>query len=152
MNFIRVRSATLDFYRKGQVEERNQAGNIIRLDPALDRLIPRGAQIEKLAGGFQFVEGPVWHPDGSSLQRPQREHDLPVVAGGLVTVFRSKSGYTGFDIGDYHQPGSNGLTLDRNGLIIINEHGNLPRDQTGTDREDHGPRRTVRREASQQPE
>ena len=30
-------------------------------------------------------------------------------------VFRSKSGYTGVDIGRYHQPGSNGLTFDPDG-------------------------------------
>ena len=62
-----------------------------------------------------------WVP---TLQRPQREHDYRWSPEGSVTVFRSKSGYTGFDIGDYHQPGSNGLTLDRNGLLTINEHGN----------------------------
>lgn len=39
-------------------------------------------------------------------------------------MFRTKSGYTGFDIGRYHQPGSNGLTLDPDGLLTINEHGN----------------------------
>jgi len=39
-------------------------------------------------------------------------------------VFRSKSGYTGVDIGEYNQPGSNGLTLDRDGRLTIDEHGN----------------------------
>ena len=39
-------------------------------------------------------------------------------------MFRTKSGYTGFDIGEYGQPGSNGLALDRDGRLTINEHGN----------------------------
>jgi gluconolactonase len=39
-------------------------------------------------------------------------------------VFRSKSGYAGADIGRYHQPGSNGLTLDRQGRLVICQHGN----------------------------
>jgi gluconolactonase len=39
-------------------------------------------------------------------------------------VFRAKSGYRGVDIGEYRQPGSNGLTLDREGRVTINEHGN----------------------------
>jgi len=39
-------------------------------------------------------------------------------------VFRSKSGYTGVDIGRYHQPGSNGLTLSPEGLLTICQHGN----------------------------
>jgi gluconolactonase len=43
---------------------------------------------------------------------------------GQVSVFRSKSGYAGLDVGEYGQPGSNGLTLDREGRLTINEHGN----------------------------
>src|SRR4029434_156863 len=31
---------------------------------------------------------------------------------------------TGTDVGLYGQPGSNGLTLDRQGRLTINEHGN----------------------------
>jgi gluconolactonase len=39
-------------------------------------------------------------------------------------VFRANSGYTGADIGDYGQPGSNGLTFDPEGRLTIAEHGN----------------------------
>jgi gluconolactonase len=38
-------------------------------------------------------------------------------------VYRTKSGYAGTDIGEYRQPGSNGLTLDRDGRLTIDEHG-----------------------------
>ena len=41
-----------------------------------------------------------------------------------LSIFRTKSGYSGADIGEYGQPGSNGLTLDREGRLTINEHGN----------------------------
>ena len=126
VNFIWVRSATLDFYRKGQVGgTQSSPAKIVRLDPALDRLISPGAQLEKLASGFQFIEGPVWHPDGYLLfSDPNANTIYRWSPEGSVSVFRSKSGYTGFNIGEYHQPGSNGLTLDRNGLLTINEHGN----------------------------
>ena len=126
VNFIWVRSATLDFYRKGQVGgTQSNPAKIVRLDPALDRLIPRNARLEKLAGGFQFIEGPVWHPDGYLLfSDPNANTIYRWSPEGSVSVFRSKSGYSGFNIGEYHQPGSNGLTLDRNGLLTINEHGN----------------------------
>jgi gluconolactonase len=43
---------------------------------------------------------------------------------GQVSVFRTKSGYSGFDVGEYGQPGSNGLTLDKEGRLTINQHGN----------------------------
>jgi gluconolactonase len=124
-NFIWVRSATLDFYRPGQLTAPATAARVVRLDPGLNRVIPPGAKLEKLAGGFQFTEGPVWHPDGYLLfSDPNANTIYRWSPPGSVSVFRSKSGYTGFDIGRYHQPGSNGLTLDRNGLLTINEHGN----------------------------
>jgi len=39
-------------------------GSIVRLDPAIDALIPQDAIIEKVGGGFQFTEGPLWRSDG----------------------------------------------------------------------------------------
>jgi gluconolactonase len=126
VNFIWIRSATLDFYRGSHLGGvRDAGGTIVRLDPALDRIVPKGAKIEKLAGGFQFTEGPVWHPDGYLLfSDPNANTIYRWSREGAVSVYRTKSGYSGFDIGAYRQPGSNGLTLDRNGLLTINEHGN----------------------------
>jgi gluconolactonase len=126
VNFIWIRSATLDFYAKGKVGAPSDAGGaIVRLDPAFDRIMPGNARIEKLAGGFQFTEGPVWHPDGYLLfSDPNANTIYRWSPEGAVSVYRSKSGYSGFDIGAYRQPGSNGLTFDRNGLLTINEHGN----------------------------
>ena len=46
------------------VAETHSVGNVVRLDPAFDALVPRDAQIEKVAGGFQFTEGPLWRTDG----------------------------------------------------------------------------------------
>jgi gluconolactonase len=125
-NFIWIRSAVLDFYRPGQVgASAVMPARVVRLGPALDRILPRGATIEKLAGGFQFIEGPVWHPDGYLLfSDPNANTIYRWTPEGSVSVFRTHSGYTGADIGEYHQPGSNGLTLDREGLLTINEHGN----------------------------
>jgi gluconolactonase len=66
-NFIWVRSATLDFYRKPPAPAGASFGRIVRRDPALDAIVPLDAKIEKLAEGFQFTEGPVWVPDGYLL-------------------------------------------------------------------------------------
>src|ERR1039457_7734161 len=46
------------------VAESHGVGSIVRLDTAFDSLVPQSAQIEKVAGGFQFAEGPLWRPDG----------------------------------------------------------------------------------------
>ncbi|HET6795993.1 MAG TPA: SMP-30/gluconolactonase/LRE family protein, partial [Gemmatimonadales bacterium] len=125
-NFIWVRSATLDFYAKGQLGGTSSSpAKIVRLSPEIDRVLPRGSRLEKLAGGFQFTEGPVWHPEGYLLfSDPNANTIYRWSPEGSVSVFRTKSGYSGFDIGRYHQPGSNGLTLDPAGLLTINEHGN----------------------------
>jgi gluconolactonase len=87
--------------------------------------VPQGAKVEKLAGGFQFTEGPVWSPDGYLLfSDPNANAIYRWNPDGQVTIFRTKSGYTGFDIGDYGQPGSNGLAFDPEGRLTICEHGN----------------------------
>jgi gluconolactonase len=126
-NFIWVKSATLDFYKPGrgtgieQVETKIQ-----REDPALDAIIAPDAKIEKLAGGFLFTEGPVWVRDGGYLlfSDPNNNVIYRWSEEDGVSVYRTHSGYTGMNIGEYGQPGSNGLTLDAQGRLTINEHGN----------------------------
>src|SRR5262245_2799 len=130
-NFIWVRSATLDFYPPGDAGRvRPVATEIIRRDPALDDIVPASARIEKLADGFLFTEGPVWVPRTAAtegyllLSDPNANTIYRWSPDGQVSVFRTKSGYTGIDVGEYGQPGSNGLALDREGRLTINEHGN----------------------------
>jgi gluconolactonase len=83
------------------------------------------AQLERVAGGFEFTEGPVWSPEGALLfSSPNTNAIYRWTPDGKVDVFRSKSGYTGVDIGRYHQPGSNGLTFDPGGRLTMCQHGN----------------------------
>ncbi len=130
-NFIWVRSATLDFYRPNHIgSTRFVQTEIVKVDPALDQIVAPGTQLEHLAGGFLFTEGPVWVPATANapgyllFSDPNANRIYRWSAEGQVSVFRAKSGYSGFDVGDYHQPGSNGLTLDRQGRLTINQHGN----------------------------
>jgi gluconolactonase len=101
------------------------AGKVAKLDAALDAIVPAGANIEKLAGGFAFTEGPVWIKDGYLLFS-----DIPNnvinkwTPDGKVTVFRKPSGYDGTDAPAGAFIGSNGLTLDKEGRLVICEHGN----------------------------
>ncbi len=122
-NFIWVRTATLDFYAP-RAEAAASRGTIERVDPALDRIVPAGARIEKLADGFLFTEGPIWHPDGYLLfSDPNANTIYRFSEADGVSVYRAKSGYTGVDAREYGQPGSNGLTLDAEGRLTIAEHG-----------------------------
>jgi gluconolactonase len=125
-NFVWVRSATLDFYRNGRIGTKAASkAEVKRLDPRLDAIVPEGATIEKLADGFIFTEGPVWVPDGYLLfSDPNANTIYRWSPDGQISVFRTKSGYAGVDVGEYGQPGSNGITLDAEGRVTINEHGN----------------------------
>lgn len=124
-NFIWVRSATLDFYGPRALSGSETPAQVTRLDPALDAIVPHGAKLEKLAEGFLFTEGPVWLPDGYLLFSDPNSNTIYRWSDrDGVSVFRTKSGYTGVDIGTYKQPGSNGLALDPQGRLTINEHGN----------------------------
>jgi gluconolactonase len=131
-NFIWVRSATLDFHSPEHARlGRDVATEIVRDDPAIDKLIPPGTKIEQIADGFGFTEGPVW-VDGVACDEGHLLFSDPnnntiyrwSALDGQVSVYRTKSGYTGTDIGEYGQPGSNGLALDAEGRLTINEHGN----------------------------
>ncbi|MCZ6640888.1 MAG: SMP-30/gluconolactonase/LRE family protein, partial [Gammaproteobacteria bacterium] len=87
-----------------------------------DQLVPSEAVVEKVADGFQFIEGPVWM-SGKLLFS-----DIPAntvfswsQANGAEVFLQpvlpddSTSGGTG---------GSNGLALDPAGRLILCEHGN----------------------------
>jgi len=97
-------------------------------DPGHDTLgaiVPSGARLERVAGGFEFTEGPVWARDGALLfSSPNTNTIYRWAPAGVVTVFRPKSGYAGADIGRYAQPGSNGLTFDPDGRLTMCQHGN----------------------------
>ena len=124
-NYIWVRSATIDFYRP-RPDLRTAEVRVDRRDRRLASVLPAQPVLESLAGGFQFTEGPVWVPAEHSLlfSDPNDNTIYRWSEDAGISVFRVKSGYTGADIGEYHQPGSNGLALDPQGRLTIDEHGN----------------------------
>jgi gluconolactonase len=98
---------------------------IERLDPALDAIIPTGAKIEKLAEGFDWVEGPVWRRDRGYLLFS----DIPKNTvykwkdGEGISVFMRPAGYTG-TTPQGREIGTNGLTVDAQGRLVFADHGN----------------------------
>ena len=105
------------------------AGTIYTADPGLDALVPADAQIEKLAGGFVFTEGPLWVSrvwDGIPFLL------FSDVQGNAIYQWNPESSQAS----DFRKPvfegeheegrfvGSNGLTLDADGNLLVCEHGN----------------------------
>jgi gluconolactonase len=99
-------------------------GSIERLDPRFDKLIAKDAVIEKLAGGFDWSEGPIWIKDGGHLLCSDTIQN---------TIFKWQEGKgksaflkpSGFDReSKLKEPGTNGLTLDAEGRLVACDHGN----------------------------
>lgn len=125
-NYIWMRSATLAFHAEPHaITPRFVETTIVRHDPALDAIIAPGTKIEKIAEGFIFTEGPVWLPSGELLfSDPNANRIYRWSPNAGVSTFRESSGYSGADVAEYRQPGSNGLALDAQGRLTICEHGN----------------------------
>ncbi|MDE3247830.1 MAG: SMP-30/gluconolactonase/LRE family protein [Bacteroidota bacterium] len=126
-NYIWVRNAVIDFYKEWPSNASwKKIGKVYTIDSALNSIIEPGSSVEKIADGFSFTEGPVWHPDGFLLFSDPNTNNIykydPVTRN--VSVYISHSGYTGADIGEYGQPGSNGLAIDKEGRLIVDQHGN----------------------------
>ncbi len=98
---------------------------ILRNDAALDAIVSPNAPIEKIAGGFGFTEGPLWFREGYLLFSDIPANKIYRWSGeDGVTEFRHPSGYDGNDAPAGAFIGSNGLTRDRDGRLVICEHGN----------------------------
>lgn len=102
----------------------NAIGTIERLDPAFDALVKQNARIEILADGFEWSEGPLWIEEQEMLLFS----DVPANTVYKWTEEKGKetyltpSGRTGsLPYGD--EPGSNGLTLDPEGKLVLCQHG-----------------------------
>ena len=104
------------------------AGTVFRAAEGFDALVPADAEIEKVAGGFQFTEGPLWIRgwEGSPFLLFS---DVP---GNVIYRWDPATGETT----DWKNPvfegeivegrfaGSNGLALDHDGSLLVCEHGN----------------------------
>jgi len=128
-NYIWMRYAKLEFHKvpAGPIAVTPQEVNVNvdRVDPALDAIVPLNPKIFKLAEGFQFTEGPIWVKPGYLLfSDPNANTIYKYEPDGKLSVFKKNSGYSGKDVAEYGQPGSNGLTLDAQGRLTINQHGN----------------------------
>src|SRR5579862_1505904 len=108
--------------------------SVVKLDPSLDAIISSNAKLEPLKTDyFGFVEGPVWVPQGAGyllFSDIAANRIYKWTPDGNLSVYMEKAGFTGTntsDIGaqmnngrlDVVLIGSNALTLDNQGRLII---------------------------------
>ncbi len=103
------------------------------LDPAFEDVIEVASAIEVLAGGFDWSEGPVWVEDGGRLlftdvpgnvvyRFNPRNNEARRDGVWGVDTFMFPSGYLAYYFIE-GEPGANGLLLDRDGALLMAQHG-----------------------------
>lgn len=98
-------------------------GNITFLKNGMSKIASKDSKVEKIADGFQFIEGPVWHKEGYLLFSDIPNNKImKYLPGEGISTFMENSGFVGTDI-ERDGPGSNGLTFDKSGNLIICQHG-----------------------------
>ena len=99
-------------------------GSIERLDPALDSIVPKDAKIEKVAGGFEFIEAPLWRSDGhvwfSDVLGNVVRSATP--DGKVEVLIKNAGGETNRPHGGYVGP--NGMVGDKDGNVLLCQHTN----------------------------
>ena len=100
-------------------------GNIEKIDPALDSIISTDAQPEIIAEGFQWSEGPVWIESQKMLLFSDVPRDTVYkwTEEKEKQVYLTPSGYTD-TVKRGGEMGSNGLTSDKNGSLVLCQQGN----------------------------
>lgn len=82
----------------------------IRDEAEFRKIVPEGAKVEKLQGGFRFTEGPVWMSEGNLIFSDIPANELKKWTPEGVTTFRNPS------------QNANGNTVDLEGRLISAEH------------------------------
>lgn len=105
--------------------DRRTIGEIERLTPALDALVPKDAKMEIIVDGLDWCEGPLWIPAGDGFLifsdiPPNVIYRWDAKSG--QQKYLEPAGYTG------HAPrggqiGTNGSTLDADGRLVLCQHG-----------------------------
>jgi gluconolactonase len=90
--------------------------------PSLDRIVPAHAELERIATGFTWTEGPVWL-DGSLFFS-----DIPSdsirrwTPGRGVSIFLQPSGFLSKPASGWREIGSDGNTVDARGRLTVAGH------------------------------
>jgi len=107
-------------------DKASEPARIVRLDPGLDAVVPGGAAVERVRDNSgRLAEGPLWTRDGSLLFSDMTANVIArMTKDGRTSVFIPRAGYDGDPPPSGPMVGSNGLTYDRDGRLIVCERGN----------------------------
>ena len=105
-------------------EKKETIGSVERINPEMDLYVPRGSEVEILARGFGWSEGPVWVDQLNAVLfsdvRNNKAYRWDDKNG--LSVFLDPSGFTGI-VPANKKAGSNGLTLNSKNELVLAMHG-----------------------------
>ncbi|RPG65692.1 MAG: SMP-30/gluconolactonase/LRE family protein [Flavobacteriaceae bacterium TMED121] len=105
-------------------EKRETIGSVERINPEMDLYVPKGSEVEILARGFGWSEGPVWVDQLNAVLfsdvRNNKAYRWDDKNG--LSVFLDPSGFTGI-VPANKKAGSNGLTLNSKNELVLAMHG-----------------------------
>lgn len=105
-------------------EKKETIGSVERINPEMDLYVPKGSEVEILARGFGWSEGPVWVDQLNAVLfsdvRNNKAYSWDDKNG--LSVFLDPSGYTGI-VPANKKAGSNGLTLNSKNELVLAMHG-----------------------------
>lgn len=101
----------------------NSLGFLEKIDPAFDQWVPPQTKIMIIDSGYTWTEGTLWVPSENALLFSDVPKNIAYkwTEGKPTEEFLNPSGYDG---PLEHQNGSNGLTLDHSGDLMICQNGN----------------------------
>ena len=107
-----------------QINQENHLGSIERISSDINKLIDLDSKIEILAEGFDWSEGPVWSKKLNSILFSDVPNNVIYKWNEKegLSVFSKPIGYSG-KVPNLKKAGTNGLTIDSEGNLIICMHG-----------------------------
>jgi gluconolactonase len=92
-----------------------------RMDPALDQLVAPDAKVEKVAGGFQFNEGPMWREGRLWFSDLVGNKMYAVSPDGKVELLIDHAGGLDNAAPGFYR-GSNAMATDKDGSVLMCQH------------------------------
>ena len=107
-----------------QINQEKNLGSIERISSDINKLIDLDSKIEILAEGFDWSEGPVWSKKLNSILFSDVPNNVIYKWNEKegLSVFSKSIGYSG-KVPNLKKAGTNGLTIDSEGNLIICMHG-----------------------------
>lgn len=109
---------------KKETQQTSITVSVEKLDPALDAIVGNQLTVSVIASGYEWTEGPLWLEGDKKLLFS----DVPTntiyqwTEEKGASIYLTPSGYTG-EAPRGGEPGSNGLTLDDEGNLLLCQHG-----------------------------